>query len=172
MRYGLTGTLPANAAFSTLQLDARLATLFVDRAQIVGLDEPKENLTRLLLNQNMPNLSFFSVVGAGGLGKTTLAKIVYESIHSENKDHFHCRCWITVSQSVNIEGILRDMIRQLVPVIPPALDMMERNKLIEQLRRHLQDKRYFVVFDDVWSISAWEILKLALPENELASRVV
>jgi disease resistance protein RPM1 len=44
----------------------------------------------------------------GGQGKSTLAKKFFD-----DKDiigHFDCRVWITVSQSYNIEGLLRDML--------------------------------------------------------------
>lgn len=33
-------------------------------------------------------------------------------------------------------------------------------------------RRYFVIFDDIWEESAWDILRCALPKNEQASRVI
>ncbi|XP_039839899.1 disease resistance protein RGA5-like isoform X1 [Panicum virgatum] len=41
-----------------------------------------------------------------------------------------------------------------------------------KLRAFLQDKRYFVIVDDIWSTDAWELVKSALPENNLNSRIV
>jgi disease resistance protein RPM1 len=52
-----------------------------------------------------------SVVGMGGLGKSTLVKKVYYD--SDVKKHFKFRAWITVSQSFKREDLLKDMIKQL-----------------------------------------------------------
>ncbi|CBI37306.3 unnamed protein product, partial [Vitis vinifera] len=72
------------------------------------------------------------VVGMGGLGKTTLAKKVYDN--KELVGYFDCSAWITVSQSFKMEELLRNM-------------------------GYLQDKRYVVVFDDVWKLDFWGIIK-------------
>jgi disease resistance protein RPM1 len=97
--------------------------------------------------------SVISVVGMGGIGKTTLTKKVYEN--ESVKGHFDCRVWITVSQSYNMQKILMSMTKQIYQARETALrqiDMMDEITLISQLRKYLQQKRYVVVFDDVWKI--------------------
>ncbi|GMP78543.1 hypothetical protein CsSME_00034455 [Camellia sinensis var. sinensis] len=81
----------------------------------------------------------------GGIGKTTLAKKIYES--QEVVAHFNCKVWITVSQSYKPEELLKKMIKQLSGnnVLPDE----GIESLIDKLRRYLSEKRYVIVFDDV-----------------------
>ncbi|KAI4986300.1 hypothetical protein ZWY2020_018930 [Hordeum vulgare] len=44
--------------------------------------------------------------------------------------------------------------------------------LIDGLREHLQDKRYFIVIDDLWETSAWDIIYSAFPEGDNCSRII
>ena len=114
-----------------------------------------------------------SIVGMGGIGKTTLAKKVYEN--ELVKGHFDCRVWITVSQSYNVQKILMSMIKQVChenEMTPWKIDMFDEITLITELRKYLQQKRYVVVFDDVWKIEFWEIVKHALPCNDRESRII
>ncbi|KAE7996564.1 hypothetical protein FH972_001276 [Carpinus fangiana] len=55
---------------------------------------------------------------------------------------------------------------------PWKIDMIDEITLISQLRKYLQQKRYVVVFDDVWKIEFWEIVKHALPCNDRESRII
>ena len=84
-----------------------------------------------------------SVVGMGGLGKTTLAKKVFDKVRT----HFTLHAWITVSQSYTIEGLLRDMLLKFVEE-EKRVDhsSMDKKSLIDQVRKHLHHKRYVVVF--------------------------
>lgn len=45
-------------------------------------------------------------------------------------------------------------------------------KLIERSRKHLEDKRYLIIIDDVWHSTAWEQLRVAFPDNGKGSRIV
>ena len=80
-----------------------------------------------------------SVVGMGGLGKTTLVKKVYD--HQIVKGYFDCHAWIPVSQSYNMEDLLRSIIKQFCDSRkePPLLgiDEMEEESLVNKLRDYL-----------------------------------
>ncbi|XP_059593550.1 disease resistance protein RPM1-like [Vitis vinifera] len=79
----------------------------------------------------------------GGLGKTTLAKKVYDN--KRMVEHFDCRAWITVSQSFKMEEVLRNVIKQFYLArkesIPDGTDAMDEMSLITRLREYLEDKR-------------------------------
>ncbi|XP_058204017.1 disease resistance protein RPM1-like [Rhododendron vialii] len=147
--------------------------LLLQEADLVGIDNPKSHLIQLLVDED-PQLKVLSIAGMGGLGKTTLTKKVYDD--ATVKRHFQNHAWITVSESFKVEELLKDMIRVLFEEvrqpIPRGVDSMDTNSLKGIINAFLQQKRYVLVFDDVWQIDAWQVLKIILPECNCGSRVI
>lgn len=146
---------------------------FQEAADLVGIDEPKEKLIKMLTAGDS-TLEIIPVVGMGGLGKTTLVKQVYDEIKITFENH----AWITVSQSYKIEDLLMDLIEQLqvenTQRFPDTTGsrmniILHLKKMVNAL---LYDDRYLVVLDDVWSIDAWKAIEHAFPKNSYSSRVV
>jgi disease resistance protein RPM1 len=152
--------------------DPRVGSLFIEEDEVVGIESTRDELVSWLVGEASKR-SVMSVVGMGGIGKTTLAKKVYEN--ESVKGHFDCRVWITVSQSYNMQKILMSMIEQIYhekTIARGQIDMIDEITLISQLRKSLQQKRYVVVFDDVWKTEFWEIVNHALPCNDRGSRII
>uniref|UniRef100_A0A2N9FRB3 Uncharacterized protein n=1 Tax=Fagus sylvatica TaxID=28930 RepID=A0A2N9FRB3_FAGSY len=170
-RHGLSGS--SSSAQNVRWNDPRKNSLYLTDADVVGIEAPREKLIGLLVKEPS-HRTVLSVVGMGGLGKTTLAKKVYD--HQTVRGHFDCHAWIPVSQSFNVEDLLRSMINQFCkgrmesPV--SGIDAMDEESLINELRDYLQQKRYVVVFDDVWKIDFWEDIRLALLDNNKGSRIM
>uniref|UniRef100_A0A2N9G385 Rx N-terminal domain-containing protein n=1 Tax=Fagus sylvatica TaxID=28930 RepID=A0A2N9G385_FAGSY len=120
--------------------DPRVAALFIEEADVVGIDFPRDKLINWLVEESS-NRMVILVVGIGGLGKTTLVKKVYEN--DKVAAHFDSRAWITVSQSYKTEELLRDMIKQFYKAtkesIPGDIDTMKETQLMEQLRLYLHE---------------------------------
>nr|DAD39567.1 TPA_asm: hypothetical protein HUJ06_013890 [Nelumbo nucifera] len=74
-------------------------------AQLVSIDRPSEQLIGWL-KKGESILRVISVVGMGGIGKTTLVKMIFNKV----EEHFDCHAWITVSKSFTIEKIKKQMI--------------------------------------------------------------
>ncbi|XP_027152167.1 disease resistance protein RPM1-like [Coffea eugenioides] len=165
---GFSSSQQANADF-----DIRAQSLFIEEARLVGIDKPKAELISKILDDHS-QLKVVSVVGMGGLGKTTLVKKVYDD--AAVKKQFQSHVWITVSQNFQFSDIIKNLIQQLFNEIrqpvPPEVESMDVLMLSQFVKDFLQEKRYILVLDDVWSIDAWEAIKCVLPDCNIASRVV
>ncbi|KAL6839567.1 hypothetical protein ACP4OV_030506 [Aristida adscensionis] len=194
-RYGVVlaktiprGVSPQLAKHASHHLDPQLHALFTEEAQLVGIDAPRDALVRWLMEDDA-QLRVLAIVGFGGLGKTTLARMVCESPTVKGAD-FQCCPLFIVSQTFNIRTLFQHMIRELIQQPHKAMaiaegkcchyteknlvgiERWEAAVLAEKLRRYLQDKRYIIILDDIWTISAWESIRCALPDNKMGSRVI
>ena len=151
----------------------RMTSLFIEEAEVVGIESHKDKLIIWLL-KGSSNRIVFSVVGIGGLGKTTLVRKVY--VNDKLAPHFDCHAWITMSQSYKMEELLRGMIKQFYKarkeVAPKEFDTMKVTSLIEELKHYLHEQRYVVIFDDVWDIGFWECIKYSFLENDKGNRII
>ncbi|XP_062162299.1 disease resistance protein RPM1-like [Alnus glutinosa] len=173
-RYGFSSSDQGSSSRATKVTwhDPRVGSLFIEDDEVVGIESTRDELVSWLVG-GVSKRSVISVVGMGGIGKTTLTKKVYEN--ESVKGHFDCRVWITVSQSYNVSKILTSMTKQIYQAketTPGQIDKIDEITLISQLRKCLQQKRYVVVFDDVWKTEFWEIVKHALPCNDRGSRII
>ncbi|XP_020162924.1 disease resistance protein RGA5-like [Aegilops tauschii subsp. strangulata] len=113
-------------------------------------------------------LKVLSVVGVGGIGKTTLAKQLWR----EHKlgDHFRCRAFVRTAKKPDMRRVLRSILAQVRPDQPP--DASEVHHLIHDLTQHLQNKRYFIIIDDLWHTSVWDVASCAFLEGNHGSRII
>ncbi|KAL6646600.1 hypothetical protein ACP70R_015677 [Stipagrostis hirtigluma subsp. patula] len=167
MRYRLDDLMSRSAS---VVVDPRMTALYVETSRLVGIDGPKEELINLLTKQvggaSVQDLRVVSIVGFGGLGKTTLANEVYSTIGKK----FSCKAFVSVSQRPDMMMLLKSLVTRILG--PGGVDTYELHGLIDNLRKYLQDKRYLVVIDDLWDASAWEFIKCAFPEGHNGSRVL
>jgi len=149
------------------------APLYMDEADVVGFEEPRDKLIDLLV-KGRAEYTVVSIVGMGGLGKTTLAKKVFDN--QKVVIHFDCRVWITVSRPYNIEKLLRDILidiyKQQGKDTPQSLYQMDRKPLVDEVRNYLQEKRYVVVFDDVWESHFWYDIEFAMIDNKNSCKIL
>uniref|UniRef100_A0ACD5YKD7 Uncharacterized protein n=1 Tax=Avena sativa TaxID=4498 RepID=A0ACD5YKD7_AVESA len=156
---------------SRTSIDPRLPAFFTEMTRLVGIEGPRDKLIKLLTEGEgtlVHQLKVVSIVGFGGLGKTTLANQVYQKLEGK----FECQAFVSVSQTPNLKKILRNILFQICGQEHVSNEACDEQQLISTIRQFLKDKRYFIVIDDIWSTSAWRAIKCAFPENSCSSRIL
>ncbi|KAM3214018.1 hypothetical protein ACQJBY_066440 [Aegilops geniculata] len=124
----------------------------------VGMEGPVGELGRWLTDGG-EQLKVVAIVGVAGIGKTTLALKLWGKLQGQ----FECHAFVRTAQKPNMRGIISSILSQVRPHQPP--DPADMHHLIRDLKEHLQDKRYFIVIDDLWATSVWDVLSRAFPEG-------
>ncbi|KAF6992933.1 hypothetical protein CFC21_009884 [Triticum aestivum] len=127
-------------------VDPLLSALFAEEAHLVGVEGPRDDLARWMGEEGNGSTEHhrraLSIVGFGGLGKTTLAN----EVHRKIRGHFRCRAFVSVSQKPDAEKIIKDVISQVISQVTcqdgftEDINIWDENKSIAKLRELLQDK--------------------------------
>nr|UBY07569.1 NBS-LRR disease resistance protein [Dasypyrum villosum] len=163
-RYQIDDWKPASGS---VIVDPRLRAVYQEAHTLVGIDGPREEIAMRLMD-TQKKLKVVAIVGFGGLGKTTLAKQVYDNLDSP----FNCKAFFSVSQRPHMAELLNNFQLKLGMDSPSSSCTRKVEDMIEEIRGHLNKKRYLIVVDDVWDESSWNILKCALREDNNGSRVI
>ena len=131
---------------------------------IVGREGDKVAVKTFLMNSNYEhNVSVISVVGMGGLGKTTIAQHVFND--EQVKARFGVRLWISVSGGLDVRKIIKGAVGT-----GDSDDQLESLK--KKLEEKIEKKKYLLVLDDVWDGEdgkddgeKWDRLKELLPRD-------
>ncbi|CAD6251577.1 unnamed protein product [Miscanthus lutarioriparius] len=161
---------------ATSTMDPRLKAMYKEVTQLIGVDKSSDELLSML-NQSQQDhdasdkkMKMVSVVGVGGLGKTTLAKAVYDKLKSQ----YDCGAFVSIGRDHDLVKVFKNILFHLDSENHKDIHNTERGVelLIHQLREFLKKKRYFIVIDDVWEVRTWEAIELALVENNHGSKVI
>ena len=127
-----------------------------DISDLIGMHDimsSREKLIEHLVGEeaeSSPQLKMASILGAAGMGKTTLARLVYEGI----QDKFQARAFVSVSSTRNMTEVLDSILLQIADLRPdntgvPLAGTKEattEKHLTDTISNFLKDKRWAYVY--------------------------
>nr|POE88749.1 putative disease resistance protein rga3 [Quercus suber] len=145
----------------------------VDVSNILGRDKVKGDLVSILLgrgNEEERSPHVISLVGMGGVGKTTLAQLAYNDSEL-NLAHFEKKGWVCVSDPFNKFMVAKAIIQAFEG---DDSNITQWPSLMDKMCELIRGRKLFLVFDDVWTEDStlWEPFRLALQNAAQGSRIL
>ncbi|MBA0729005.1 hypothetical protein Golax_025491 [Gossypium laxum] len=144
----------------------------VDESHVYGRERDREAILDLLMNDSddgVGDIGVVSIVGMAGVGKTTLAQLVYNDVKVESI--FDLRVWVCVSEEFDVVKVTATVLQA---VSMEGCNLKDLNLLQVSLKEKLFGKKILVVLDDVWNenYEQWEVLRMPFIAAETGSRIL
>ncbi|KAL6626387.1 hypothetical protein ACP70R_030113 [Stipagrostis hirtigluma subsp. patula] len=139
--------MAGSSSYMQQLVDERATSAKVKEADILGRDEEKQKLIDLLtIASNSSDVVILPIYGIGGIGKTTLAQLLYNDNHFKDYE----KAWVYVSQIFDLEKIGKSIKSQL---------QKEQSQLTNQKTDSdpLARKKILIVLDDLWEKNDYKL---------------
>ncbi|XP_057990304.1 putative disease resistance protein RGA1 [Hevea brasiliensis] len=137
---------------------------------VVGREHDKEAIIELLMkSSDEENVSIIPIIGIGGLGKTTLAQLVYND--EKVKGQFEPKAWACVSDNFDVKLIVEKILESVSRQKPNCSEM---DALKSLLHEKIIGKKYLIVLDDIWNEDSekWNRLKDLLVGGARGNKII
>ncbi|XP_057802211.1 disease resistance protein RPP8-like [Salvia miltiorrhiza] len=175
-RYGIKDLGEAAESASRWEVESRrrLCPWQKDEHLVGVKDDVEKLLHESILCEEKKGLCIAVLEGMGGIGKSTLAREIYN--HPDVvAGPFDRRGWVVVSSEFTPQETIKQLIFELLGSDKQKVRELEEStkdkqyllqKLKEMLHKQLEGKSYFIVLDDVWEKEHLESLITAFPNQQ------
>ncbi|AES69608.2 putative P-loop containing nucleoside triphosphate hydrolase, leucine-rich repeat domain, L [Medicago truncatula] len=144
----------------------------VNESEMVGMERDKETIMNMLLSGmggTHNKIGVVAILGMGGLGKTTLAQLVYNDY--KVRYHFDLQAWACVSEDFDIMRVTKSLLESITS---RTWDNNDLDVLRVELKKNSRDKRFLFVLDDMWNdnYSDWDELVSPFIDGKHGSMVI
>ncbi|XP_062226795.1 disease resistance protein RGA2-like isoform X2 [Phragmites australis] len=151
--------------------DTRLTSSYLVEPKVYGRHSEMESILKLMASNRSNGITVLPIVGIGGIGKTTLAQLVYNDPIVTNQ--LQIKIWVCVSDNFNVVRLTREMLDCVSK--QRQAETSNLNRLQEDLEKHMKSRRFLIVLDDVWddmNEHSWNKLLAPLKRNEAMGNMI
>ncbi|KAG2652067.1 hypothetical protein PVAP13_1NG331000 [Panicum virgatum] len=136
------------------EIKKRETTSKINRATIVGRQKEKVEIVTLLASNREQKTLVIPIFGFGGIGKTTLAKLVF---NDDQMQKFDLRAWVYVSPHFDLKMIGKSIISQIKGQVEGLHDLQSVSNSLEEI---MCGRSCLIVLDDLWENSCSQLTDL------------
>ncbi|WMV52171.1 hypothetical protein MTR67_045556 [Solanum verrucosum] len=129
-------------------LQIRETDSLVVASDVVGRDKDIAEIKDKMLNMREEVvLCAIPIVGMGGLGKTTIAKRIFND--EQIQQQFEKRVWLCLPEMAETKSFLELILESLTE---RKAEVLSRDIIVKKLRDELTGRKYLLVLDDLWHV--------------------